>query len=64
MSDLNTGDWEELWTALYWHFIAKHRDFFIKNHRLSMMPKLLDKMSEETRTAHLKKAQKYLANKG
>jgi len=44
MSDYSSGHWEELWTSLYWNFIATHRDFFIKNHRLSMMPRLLDKM--------------------
>jgi deoxyribodipyrimidine photolyase-related protein len=64
MSDYKKGEWEELWTALYWHFIAKHHDFFTKNHRLSMMPKLFEKMSSETREAHLKRAEKYLANKG
>ena len=47
MSDYPTGDWEELWTALYWNFISEHKDFFLSNHRLSMMPRLLEKMSKE-----------------
>jgi deoxyribodipyrimidine photolyase-related protein len=64
MSDYPKGDWEDLWTALYWNFINTHREFFIKNHRLSMMPRLLEKMSPETRTAHLTLAQKHLAIKG
>ena len=47
MSDYSTGEWEELWTALYWSFISEHKDFFLSNHRLSMMPRLLEKMSKE-----------------
>ena len=61
MSDYPKGDWEDLWTALYWNFINTHKEFFTKNHRLSMMPKLLEKISPETREAHLVRAQKYLS---
>lgn len=60
MSDYPKGDWEELWTALYWNFINTHKDFFSKNYRLSMMPKLLEKMTPETRSAHLRIAQDFL----
>jgi deoxyribodipyrimidine photolyase-related protein len=39
---------DESWSlgvdGLYWKFIEKNRTFFEGNHRLSMMPKLLDKM--------------------
>jgi deoxyribodipyrimidine photolyase-related protein len=61
MSDYEKGDWEALWTALYWNFISIHKDFFSKNHRLSMMPKLLEKMSDSIKAAHLKLAKEYLA---
>jgi deoxyribodipyrimidine photolyase-related protein len=61
MSDYPGGDWEASWTALYWHFIAEHGDVFRKNHRLSMMPRLLEKMSVETRTEHLKLAKAILS---
>lgn len=57
MSNYTKGDWEDTWTALYWHFIAIHKAVFEKNHRLAMMPRLLEKMSAETRAAHLKTAQ-------
>ncbi len=62
MSDYSTGEWEELWTALYWNFIFENKDFFASNHRLSMMPKLLEKMSSEKRTHYLKLATSYLNN--
>jgi deoxyribodipyrimidine photolyase-related protein len=61
MSDYPKGTWEELWTALYWNFIHTHVNFFSKNHRLSMMPKLLEKMSPEKKSGHLKVARTYLA---
>ncbi len=47
MSDYKGGEWETLWTALYWNFVSEHREFFEKNHRLSMMPIMLDKLSDE-----------------
>lgn len=63
MSDYPQGDWEELWTALYWNFINTHQDFFSKNFRLSMMPKLLAKMSPEKKVAHLTIAKNFLEKK-
>lgn len=62
MSDFESGDWEQIWTALYWNFIHKHRSVFENNHRLSMMPKTLDRMNPETRTEHFDRAADYLAN--
>ncbi|NDF15109.1 deoxyribodipyrimidine photolyase [bacterium] len=44
MSDYEKGPWCQVWDGLYWSFIERHRDFFGKNPRLSMMVKLLDKM--------------------
>ena len=60
MSDYPKGDWEDLWTALYWNFIEIHSDFFSANHRLSMMPQLLKKMSPEKRNRHKEIAEMYL----
>ncbi|MCU0678536.1 MAG: cryptochrome/photolyase family protein [Candidatus Pacebacteria bacterium] len=60
MSNYKKGDWEEIWTALYWHFIATHKHVFLNNHRLSMMPRLLEKMSPETRNHHLTSAKRWL----
>ncbi|MBY0538709.1 cryptochrome/photolyase family protein [Patescibacteria group bacterium] len=58
-----TGGWEELWTALYWNFINTHSAFFSKNYRLSMMPKLLEKMSPDKKAMHLKIAHQFLSKK-
>ena len=63
MSDYTGGDWEEKWTALYWNFIASHRDFFTSNHRLSMMPRLFDKMEKKKKENYLKIAKEYLSEK-
>ena len=52
MSDHPGGDWEEVWTALYWRFIREHRSFFENNPRLAMMPKLYDRLTEEQRTRY------------
>ena len=60
MSDYKKGDWEETWTALYWNFINTHLEVFTSNHRMSMMPRLLERMSEETRGKHFKVAKNYL----
>lgn len=62
MSDYPKGDWEETWTALYWNFIETHQVFFLKNHRLSMMPRLLAKMNIEKRERYQSIAKKYLKN--
>ena len=61
MSDYPGGDWEEKWTALYWNFIASHRDFFTSNYRLSMMPRLFDKMEQKKKKNYLKIAKEYLS---
>ena len=61
MSDYLSGDWEEKWTALYWNFIASHHDFFTSNHRLSMMPRLFDKMEQKKKENYLKIAKEYLS---
>ena len=33
--------------GLYWNFIDRNRDFFLKNPRLSMMVRVLDKMKDD-----------------
>lgn len=44
MSDFAAGPWCEIWDALYWRFINKHRELFLKNPRLSLAVRSLDKM--------------------
>lgn len=60
MSNYPSGEWEELWTALYWNFISEQKNFFLSNHRLSMMPRLLEKMSEEKQAGYKTVASTYL----
>lgn len=60
MSNYPGGDWEEIWTALYWHFIHTHHKFFEANHRLSMMPRLFANMAPEKQSAYLARARDYL----
>ncbi|MEZ6106673.1 MAG: hypothetical protein R3B96_11290 [Pirellulaceae bacterium] len=47
MSDFRKGDWCEIWDALYWSFIDRHRDFFAANHRMSVMTAQLKRMGEK-----------------
>ena len=44
MGDFEKGPWTEVWDGLYWRFIDKHRDFFLKNPRMGVMVKSYDKM--------------------
>ena len=41
------GPWCDIMDGLYWRFIDKNKDFFIKNRRLSMMVRILEKMNKE-----------------
>ena len=61
MGDYPRGDWCPTWDGLYWRFIDKHGAFFRSNHRLSMMPRMLDKMDPEKRAGHFTEAERFLA---
>lgn len=60
MSDYKKGEWQPVWDGLFWRFMHVHRDFFLKNPRLSMLVKTFDKMPEEKRNEHLRLANEYL----
>lgn len=60
MSDYKKGDWQVIWDGLFWRFMHTHREFFLKNPRLSMLVKTFDKMPEEKRNEHLRRANDYL----
>jgi deoxyribodipyrimidine photolyase-related protein len=62
MSNYKAGPWQEIWDGLFWRYINKHRNFFLKNPRLSMMVRTWDKMSEDKKNQHLGNAQKYLGS--
>lgn len=60
MSNYENGDWCEIWDALYWRFIHKHKKVFEKNPRMSMMIVQLNKMEKKKLDSHLKTANKFL----
>lgn len=62
MSDYRRGPWCEVWDGLYWRFIDRHRDFFSRNPRLSMMTSQLQKMPPEKLKAHHSTAEQFLRN--
>ncbi|HMP89892.1 MAG TPA: cryptochrome/photolyase family protein [Kiritimatiellia bacterium] len=47
MSDFPSGSWCDEWDALYWRFVADHREFFVRQPRLSMMVRTFDRMTQE-----------------
>ena len=60
MSDFPKGDWNDLWTALYWRFVKKNRDYLAQNPRLVPMLGYLDRLSPEKRRQLLKTAEDFL----
>jgi len=59
MSDYPKGPWCDVWDALYWRFIERHRDFFESNPRMKVMTGQLDRMGERLGT-HRRRADAYL----
>ena len=60
MSNYSKGSWQEIWDALFWNFMDKHRTFFYKNPRLSMLIRTFDKKPLEQRETYLNTANIYL----
>lgn len=58
MSNYSKDDWCDAIDGLYWQFIDKNRDFMKKNHRLSMMVSMFDKMDKEKKERIMKAAKK------
>lgn len=52
--------WTEIWDGLFWRFMHVHRSFFLKNPRLGMLVRTFDKMTEDKRNQHLKRAEDFL----
>ena len=48
MSDHPKGLWCGQWDSLFWDFIGRHREFFLKNPRMSMMVRQWDKRQAAT----------------
>lgn len=50
MGDYPAGEWCDGVDGLYWGFIDKHQDFFLKNPRLAMIARTYEKMAPERKT--------------
>ena len=59
MSNFSKGSWCPIWDALYWRFISRHREFFAKNPRMSVMVSQCDKMGSKL-DEHLRTAERFL----
>lgn len=60
MSNYSTGEWQEIWDALFWRFMHVHRQLFISNTRLSLLINSFDKWSNDKKQAYLSRAESYL----
>ena len=60
MSNYKKGPWCEIWDALFWRFIHLHKDFFLKNPRMSMMVRQTEKMEPEKLKHHIETAENFL----
>jgi deoxyribodipyrimidine photolyase-related protein len=62
MSDHKKGPWCDIVDGLFWSFIKKHHSFFLKNPRLGMMARALDKIKPD-RLAHITEQADHFKNK-
>lgn len=60
MSHYPSGDWADIWDALYWRWILKHADALRKNPRWSMMVRMAEKMDEEKKQKYHDLAETFL----
>ena len=60
MMDFKKGEWCDILDGLYWRFIEKNKNFFLKNPRLSMMVRVLDKMNLERRKKIIDLANRFI----
>ena len=62
MSNYPKGEWQEVWDALFWNFLANQRVFFLKNPRLSMLVRTFDKWDDNKKKSMYATANKYLSS--
>ncbi len=60
MMDFKKGEWCNIMDGLYWRFIDRNRKFFLKNPRLSMMVRIVDKMKSDRKKLILCEADKFI----
>ena len=60
MMNFKKGEWCNTMDGLYWRFINKNRSFFLKNPRLTMMVRILDKMKTDRRKLIFSAADRFI----
>ena len=60
MMHFKKGPWCDVMDGLYWRFIDKNKKFFLKNPRLAMMVRILEKMNKERKTKIFKAANNFI----
>lgn len=60
MGTWKRGPWQEVWDALFWRFMHKHRDFFCQNPRLGMLLKTFDAKPKGEQKKRLGIAEKFM----
>ena len=60
MMHFKKGPWCDVMDGLYWKFIDRHKKFFLKNPRLSMMVRISEKMNKERKTRIFKAANNFI----
>jgi deoxyribodipyrimidine photolyase-related protein len=61
MSDFRRGRWSEIWDALFWRFLHRHRRFFSNNARLRMLVRRVEALPADTLSRYISTAEGYLA---
>jgi len=61
MSDFPAGAWCDVWDALFWRFIHKHRSILADNPRMGVMIRQVERMDEGKLRGHIDLAERYLA---
>jgi deoxyribodipyrimidine photolyase-related protein len=61
MSDYKPGPWTDAVDGLYWRFIDRKRDFYLRNPRTSMAVRQLDKLAAARRSKLESAADEFLA---
>ena len=60
MMHFKKGPWCDVMDGLYWKFIDRHRNFFLKNPRLAMMVRISEKMNKERKLRIFKAANNFI----
>jgi len=64
MSDYKKSKWSDVWDGLFWNFMDKHREFFLKNPRMRMLVSSFDKMDQAKKESLLNSAFEFLSKLG